>query len=150
MDCMKISDVLMRRLGGPPLTPPPLLPHTQSYLELISLYKSLLDRKRSELKAAKERLENGVDKIAQASAQVSDLQKALKDEQIIVEEKKAQTDELIISIGKEKAIVDEAVEAGREDEESSAKLAAEVMAFQVGLGPTLSGWPAFHPSAPPK
>ena len=123
--------------------PPPLLPHTQSYLELISLYKSLLDRKRSELKAAKERLENGVDKIAQASAQVSDLQKALKDEQIIVEEKKAQTDELIISIGKEKAIVDEAVEAGREDEESSAKLAAEVMAFQV-LGLTLS-W-GFHTS----
>ena len=42
----------------------------KSYLELISLYKSLLDRKRSELKMAKERLENGVDKIAQASAQV--------------------------------------------------------------------------------
>ena len=42
----------------------------KSYLELISLYKSLLERKRAELKAAKERLENGVDKIAQASAQV--------------------------------------------------------------------------------
>ncbi len=102
----------------------------KSYLELISLYKSLLDRKRTELKAAKERLENGVDKIAQASAQVADLQKALKDEQIIVEEKKAQTDELIVSIGKEKAVVDDAVEAGREDEEAAGKLAAEVMAFQ--------------------
>ena len=42
----------------------------KSYLELISLYKSLLDQKRTELKMAKERLENGVDKIAQASAQV--------------------------------------------------------------------------------
>ncbi len=62
---------------------------------------------------AKERLENGVDKIAQASAQVADLQKALKEEQIIVEEKKAQTDELIVSIGKEKAVVDEAVEVSR-------------------------------------
>jgi dynein heavy chain len=58
------------------------------YLELISLYKSLLERKRSDLKASKERLENGVDKIAQASTQVADLQKALKNEQIIVEEKK--------------------------------------------------------------
>ena len=35
----------------------------------------------------------------------------LKEEQIIVEEKKANTDALIVSIGKEKAIVDEAVES---------------------------------------
>lgn len=70
----------------------------------------LPQKKRTELRNAKERLENGVDKIAQASAQVADLQTALKEEQIIVEEKKAQTDELIVSIGKEKAVVDEAVE----------------------------------------
>ncbi len=43
----------------------------QSYLELISLYKDLLARKREELRLDKERLENGVTKIAQASAQVS-------------------------------------------------------------------------------
>lgn len=42
--------------------------------------------------------------------------------QIIVEEKKAATDELIVSIGREKAIVDEAVEAGRGDEEAAAVL----------------------------
>ena len=39
----------------------------KSYLELISLYKDMLATKRMELKQAKERLENGVDKIAQAS-----------------------------------------------------------------------------------
>jgi len=66
--------------------------------------------KRNELRNAKERLENGVDKIAQASAQVADLQIALKDDLVVVEEKKAQTDKLIVSIGKEKAVVDEAVE----------------------------------------
>jgi dynein heavy chain len=43
----------------------------KSYLELIALYKLLLARKRAELQAAKERLQNGVEKIAQASAQVS-------------------------------------------------------------------------------
>jgi hypothetical protein len=165
----------------------------KSYLELISLYKTLLAQKRSELQAAKERLQNGVEKIAQASAQVcyvtahlsnhhatllctfhkilgtvpvtmrgpypqglsgastncglllsstsllvccasllqvADLQTALKEEQIIVEEKKVQTDELIVSIGKEKAVVDEAVESGREDEEAASKLAEEVLAFQ--------------------
>ena len=85
----------------------------KSYLELISLYKAMLGQKRLELKQAKERLENGVDKIAQASAQVSDLQVNLKQEQIIVEEKKSATDALIINIGQEKAVVDEAVEASR-------------------------------------
>ena len=42
----------------------------KSYLELIALYKALLAQKRAQLRANKERLENGVDKIAQASAQV--------------------------------------------------------------------------------
>lgn len=46
----------------------------KSYLELIALYKTLLARKRAELQAAKERLQNGVEKIAQASAQVGLLQ----------------------------------------------------------------------------
>ncbi|KAL0038617.1 hypothetical protein WJX79_000048 [Trebouxia sp. C0005] len=101
----------------------------KSYLELISLYKDLLARKREELRLDKERLENGVTKIAQASAQVADLQVNLKQEQIIVEEKKAKTGALIETIGQEKAVVDEAVEAGREDEEAAAKLQAEVTAF---------------------
>ena len=102
----------------------------KSFLELIGLYKSLLQKKRDELRGNRERLESGVDKIAQASAQVADLQVNLKQEQIIVEEKKAQTDALIVNIGQEKAVVDDAVEAGREDEEACSKLAEEVGAFQ--------------------
>ena len=42
---------------------------------------------------------------------------------------KAATDALIASIGREKAVVDEAVEAGRGDEEAAAALQAEVSAF---------------------
>ena len=103
----------------------------KSYLELISLYTLLLAKKRAELKAQKERLENGVDKIAQASMQVKDLQVNLQQEQIIVEEKKATTDALIVSIGQEKAIVDEAVENSSADEEACSKIAEEVMAFQA-------------------
>ena len=102
----------------------------KSYLELISLYKALLASKRADLKQQRDRLENGVDKIAQASAQVADLQEALKAEQIIVDEKKSMTDALIVSIGKEKAVVDEAVAAGQEDEEACAAIAAEVTAQQ--------------------
>ncbi len=46
----------------------------KSYLELISLYKSLLAKQRALLAENKTRLENGVEKIAQASRQVADLQ----------------------------------------------------------------------------
>jgi dynein heavy chain len=48
-----------------------------------------------------------------------------------VGEKKAATDALIASIGREKATVDEAVEAGRGDEEAAAALQAEVQNFQA-------------------
>ena len=106
----------------------------QSYLELISLYKDLLARKREELRLSKERLENGVTKIAQASAQVADLQINLKQEQIIVEEKKAKTGALIETIGQEKTVVDEAVEAGREDEEAAAKLQVNTLAGHRRFG----------------
>jgi dynein heavy chain len=103
----------------------------KSYLELISLYDSLLAQKRADLKVQKDRLENGVDKIAQASAHVKDLQTNLQQEQIIVEEKKSTTDALIVSIGQEKAIVDDAVENSRGDEDECSKIAEEVMAFQA-------------------
>lgn len=43
----------------------------KSFLEFGGLYKLLLAQKRSDLNRDKERLENGVDKIAQASAQAS-------------------------------------------------------------------------------
>ncbi|KAK3254170.1 Dynein beta chain, flagellar outer arm [Cymbomonas tetramitiformis] len=101
----------------------------KSYLELIALYKSLLGTKRDDLRAQRERLENGVAKIAQASAQVNDLQVNLKQEQIIVAEKKAATDALIVNIGQEKAVVDEAVEASRGDEEACSAMQAEVETF---------------------
>ncbi len=77
----------------------------KSFLELISLYKSLLARERESLQAQRERLESGVEKIKQASEQVADLQTNLKQEQIIVDEKKATADKLIVQIGQEKAKV---------------------------------------------
>ena len=103
----------------------------KSYLELISLYKDMLANRRQALSEAKARLENGVDKIAFASAQVNELQVNLKQEQIIVEEKKKATDQLIVSIGKEKAVVDAAVEAGAADEAECAAIAEEVSAVQA-------------------
>ena len=62
---------------------------------------------------------------------MADLQTNLKQEQIVVEEKKSATDALIISIGQEKAVVDEAVAGGKDDEEACAAIANEVIAFQA-------------------
>jgi len=61
---------------------------------------------------------------------VADLQVALREEQVIVEEKKAATDELIVSIGREKAVVDEAVESSREDEDAASKLQVSAMTYR--------------------
>ena len=109
-----------------------------------------------------------MEKIAQASAQVADLQAALKQEQvgtrdqdertgaapacrltrhvgpphpqIIVEEKKAATDNLIASIGREKAVVDEAVEAGRGDEEAAAALQVTGIGREGGVRQPIQPW----------
>ena len=68
-----------------------------------------------------------------------------------MEEKKAATDELIVSIGREKAVVDEAVEAGRGDEEAAAALQVRSRIFTgllaalttlVALG--ILGWEHHH------
>ena len=100
----------------------------KSYLELISLYQTLLGRKREDLRKGRERLENGLDKIQEAASQVADLQVMLKQEQIVVAEKQEKTKALIESIGKEKAIVEETVEASREDEEKASEIAASAAA----------------------
>jgi Microtubule-binding stalk of dynein motor len=68
----------------------------------------------------------GLSKIRQAAEAVSSLQTALAEEKIVVEEKKAATQTLIESIGRERAVV----EASRADEEAAAALQAEVTAFQ--------------------
>lgn len=93
--------------------------------------QTLLAQRRAELSSAKDRLRSGVEKIAQASAQVADLQVVLKQEQVIVAEKNAATDALMVSIGKETATVNDAVAAGADDEEVAAKIAAEVEAIKT-------------------
>ncbi|EFN51784.1 hypothetical protein CHLNCDRAFT_37234 [Chlorella variabilis] len=102
----------------------------KSFLELIALYKQLLAIKREQLKQGKDRLERGVDKITSATRAVEDLQKNLEEEQVVVDQKRAKTQELVESIGQEKAKVDEEVDKGREDEAAAAKLQSEVIAFQ--------------------
>lgn len=57
---------------------------------------------------------------------------ALKEETIIVEEKKAATQTLLESIGQEKAVVDAAVESSRGDEEAAATLQVHARVSTLG------------------
>ena len=50
-----------------------------SYLELISTYKTLLSKKRSELQKTKKRYEVGLEKLGSASAQVAGMQQELEE-----------------------------------------------------------------------
>jgi hypothetical protein len=58
------------------------------------------------------------------------LQEDLATEQVVVEEKKSVTQMLIESIGKEKSVVDEAVESSRADEEAASALSVSAVPLQ--------------------
>ena len=100
----------------------------KSYLELIALYKKLLAEQRSKLEAQQERLEIGLIKLRSSAGQVAEMQAQLKDEQVVVDNKKAETDALLVQVGQESSVADEqselaAIEEGKViivDSESSA------------------------------
>ena len=71
----------------------------KSYLELIALYKKLLAEQRSKLEAQQERLEIGLIKLRSSAGQVAEMQAQLKDEQVVVDNKKAETDALLVQVG---------------------------------------------------
>lgn len=61
-----------------------------SYLELISTYKNLLGKKRSEVMKLKKRYEMGLEKLESASAQVAGMQQQLEELQPQLEESSKQ------------------------------------------------------------
>eukprot|EP01063_Lacrimia_lanifica_P013523 TRINITY_DN2016_c0_g3_i2.p1 TRINITY_DN2016_c0_g3~~TRINITY_DN2016_c0_g3_i2.p1 ORF type:complete len:4660 (+),score=2247.11 TRINITY_DN2016_c0_g3_i2:150-14129(+) len=101
----------------------------KSFLELISLYKVLLERKRNALNTNKERLGNGIEKIMMASDQVADLQEKLKKEQVVVAEKAANTAKLLEHVGREKAIVGVEQEKAEVEEAKTNKVFVEAEAL---------------------
>ena len=70
----------------------------KSYLELIALYKKLLAEQRSKLEAQQERLEIGLIKLRSSAGQVAEMQAQLKDEQVVIDNKKAETDALLVQV----------------------------------------------------
>lgn len=103
----------------------------KSYLDLIDLYKSMLATKKSGMRSLKERLENGLEKMESAAAQVAELQVNLVKDMAVVEEKKAATDKLLAFVGQETAVADEQKAIALVEEEKCTKIADEVTEFQV-------------------
>jgi len=90
----------------------------KSFLEQIKLYESLLSKKNSQLQAAVERLENGLEKLRSTAAQVDDLKAKLAAQEIELKQKNEDADKLIQvvaveteKVSKEKEIAD--VEEGK-------------------------------------
>ncbi|XP_071881804.1 dynein axonemal heavy chain 17 [Anas platyrhynchos] len=86
----------------------------KTFLEQIKLYQNLLAKKRSELIAKIERLENGLTKLQSTASQVDDLKATLAIQEAELKQKNEDADKLIHVVGvetekvsKEKAIADE-------------------------------------------
>jgi len=94
----------------------------KSFLELISLYRVLLTKKRDKVGENYDRLTNGINKIELASAQVEGLQVELKRVQKEVAEKATKTEELLQRVRKEQATVAEEQEKANIEEQKTNKI----------------------------
>ncbi|KAJ3364693.1 hypothetical protein GGF32_001332 [Allomyces javanicus] len=86
----------------------------KSFLELINLYKQMLEKKAGELTRSMERLENGLTKLESTASQVDDLKAKLATQEVELRAKNEEAERLIERVGidtekvnKEKAIADE-------------------------------------------
>ncbi|RKP21352.1 hypothetical protein ROZALSC1DRAFT_27237, partial [Rozella allomycis CSF55] len=86
----------------------------KSFLELINLYKIMLEKKSTELLSSMERLENGLAKLQSTASQVDDLKAKLASQEVELRAKNEEANRLIErvaidteKVNKEKAIADE-------------------------------------------
>jgi len=94
-----------------------------SFLELISFYKSLLDKKRDKITEQINNLEIGLQTMKSTTEKVEGLMKLLDVKMVEVEREKEKTGELIEIVGKESADAAVEQEAARIQEEETMKLA---------------------------
>eukprot|EP00304_Pavlova_gyrans_P007309 CAMPEP_0206033414 /NCGR_PEP_ID=MMETSP1466-20131121/638_1 /ASSEMBLY_ACC=CAM_ASM_001126 /TAXON_ID=44452 /ORGANISM="Pavlova gyrans, Strain CCMP608" /LENGTH=2403 /DNA_ID=CAMNT_0053407607 /DNA_START=23 /DNA_END=7231 /DNA_ORIENTATION=+ len=103
----------------------------KSYLELIALYKQMLAAERDRVTMQTQRLETGLIKLRESSEQVADMQVKLKEESQVVEVKSAETDELIVEVGKESNIAAEESEKAAVEEAKVTEMQTEGAEFKA-------------------
>ena len=102
----------------------------RSFLELLSLYISMLSKKRAEVTAALDRLEGGVQKLVQANESVAGMKVELSELQPVLEAKSIETSKLLIEVQRETKIAGEQQALAERDRDAVAKKQKEVKAFQ--------------------
>uniref|UniRef100_A0A8C2YH93 Dynein axonemal heavy chain 9 n=1 Tax=Coturnix japonica TaxID=93934 RepID=A0A8C2YH93_COTJA len=102
----------------------------KSFLEQIKLYQNLLLKKRKDLTAKMERLENGLEKLNSTSAQVDDLKAKLAAQEVELKQKNEDADKLIQVVGVETEKVSREKAAADEEEQKVALITQEVQQKQ--------------------
>ncbi|KAJ8264795.1 hypothetical protein COCON_G00138940, partial [Conger conger] len=101
-----------------------------SYLELIAAFRQLLTQKRDAVMRAKKRYTNGLDKLAFAESQVSEMKKELVDLQPKLEVAKVENTNMMKVIEVESVQVEAKSKVVREDEEAATLKANESQALK--------------------
>jgi dynein heavy chain len=97
----------------------------KSYLELLSLYKKLLDKKRNELLALRKRTATGLDKLLAATKEVELLQEELEAMQPMLLQTSLDTDAAMKKIAADKIVAEEIKEIVVKEEAVASKKAEE-------------------------
>ena len=93
----------------------------------------------------RERLATGLVKLRSSAEQVAGMQIKLKEEQVVVEAKKAETDQLLVQVGQESTVADEQAAKAAVEEAEVAEIAKGVAEFQAQANADLAAAvPAIH------
>ena len=98
----------------------------KSFLELLNLFKIMLEKKRIELEGERDIYELGLDKLEQTEMKVCELQEDLKIIQVDVEKKKDEADKVAEIVGIEKAKVEEESKKAKLEEEQCSEIKKNV------------------------
>ena len=101
----------------------------KSFLEQINLYKNILDKKHSQLQTNTERLENGLEKLRSTSNQVDELKSKLAAQEIELEQKTKDANDLIAVVGAETEKVTSEKAKANEEEEKVIKFLVSLLPF---------------------
>ena len=109
----------------------------KSYLEMNALYKVMLEKKRNENDMSVHRLQNGVEKLMKAAADVVELEANLKIMLESAEEKRAVSAGIAETVQKEKAVVEAENEKAMIEAQKVAAIQTEVAAQQASCAKDL-------------
>merc|ERR1712106_560153 len=101
-----------------------------SYLELINVYLSMLEVKRKQLVLSRDRYKTGLDKISETNKVIDDMQATLTELEPVLKVKPAATEELMVTLDRDKEEANKVREVVSEDERVANIKAGETQAIK--------------------